>query len=203
MNQEHIDTSVLDNYMAEVKIRLGLFENMMKLPKKFDDIKMQFMENDFINYIFKNLIFDFRKFKTDFKKLSLEFLAFKTSYVLRAETLSFLNIVFKKNNNINGRTKIDCFVYDEVIRNIRVFNVVQNELNLIKKKAKGNEVLSAIGFFNMILSNNEREVINIMNLNNASEYFVYAIQKDNSINKLYPFIPEYIRKVQKGIEKAG
>jgi hypothetical protein len=203
LNQEHIDTSVLDNYMAEVKIRLGLFENMMKLPKKFDDIKMQFMENDFINYIFKNLIFDFRKFKTDFKKLSLEFLAFKTSYVLRAETLSFLNIVFKKNNNINGRTKIDCFVYDEVIRNIRVFNVVQNQLSLIKKKAKGNEVLSAIGFFNMILSNNEREVINIMNLNNASEYFVYAIQKDNSINKLYPFIPEYIRKVQKGIEKAG
>ena len=201
LNQENIDTSVLDNYMAEVRIRLGLFENMMKLPKKFDDIKMQFIENDFINYIFKNMIFDFRKFKTDFKKLTLEFLAFKSSYVLRAESLSILNIIFKKNNNINGRTKIDCFVFDEVIRNIRVFNFVQNELNLIKKKAKGNEVLSSLGFFNMILSNNERDIIKIMNLENASNYFIYAIQKDNSIKKLYPFIPEYVKKVQKGIEK--
>ena len=200
LNQENIDTSILDNYMAEVRIRLGLFENMMKLPKKFDDIKSQFIENDFINYIFKNMIFDFRKFKTEYKKLTLEFLAFKTSYVLRAEALSFLNIIFKKNNNINGRTKIDCFVYDEVIRNLRVFNFVQNELLLIKKKAKGNEVLSSLGFFNMILSNNERDIIKIMNLQNASDYFVYAIQKDNSIKKLYPFIPEYINKVQKGIE---
>ena len=201
LNQENIDTSVLDNYIAEVRIRLGLFENMMKLPKIFDNIKLQFIETDFINYIFKNMIFDFRKFKTDFKKLTLEFLAFKTSYVLRAEALSFLNIIFKKNNNINGRTKIDCFVYDEVIRNIRVHNFVQNELSLIKKKVKGNEVLSALGFFNMILSNNERDIIKIMNLQNASDYFVYAIQKDNSIKKLYPFIPEYIKKVQKGIEK--
>ena len=202
LEQENIDTSVLDNYTAEVRIRLGLFESMMKLSKKYDDIKMQFIENDFINYIFKNLIFDYRTFKTDFKKLTLEFLAFKTSYVLRAEALSILNIIFKKNNNINGRTKMDCFVFDEVIRNIRVFNFVPNQLTLIKKKVKGNEVLSAIAFFNMILSNNDREIINIMNLENASDYFIYAIQKDNSIKKIYPFIPEYINKVQKGIEKA-
>ena len=200
LNQENIDTSILDNYIAEAKIRLGLFENMMKLPKNFDDIKLQFIQTDFINYIFKNMIFDFRKFKTDFKKLTLEFLAFKSSYVLRAEALSFLNIIFKKNNNINGRTKIDCFVFDEVIRNIRVYNVIQNELSLIKKKVKGNEVLSSLGFFNMILSNNERDVIKIMNLQNASVYFIYSIKMDNSIKKLYPFIPEYIKKVQKGIE---
>jgi hypothetical protein len=201
LDQENIDTSILDNYMAEVRIRLGLFENMMKLPKIYDDIKMQFLENDFINYIFKNMIFDFRKFKTEFKKLTLEFLAFKSSFILRAEALSFLNIIFKKNNNINGRTKIDCFVFDEIIRNIRVFNFVKNELTLIKKKIKGNEILSSLGFFNMILSNNEREIIKIMNLENAVDYFVYAIQKDNSIKKLYPFIPIYINKVQKGIEK--
>ena len=201
LNQENIDISILDNYMAEVRIRLGLFENLMKLPKKFDELKMQFIENDFINYIFRNMIFDFRKFKTEFKKLTLEFLAFKSSYVLRAEALSFLNIIFKKNNNINGRTKIDCFVYDEVIRNLRVFNFVQNELYLIKEKAKGNEILSSLGFFNMILSNNERDIIKIMNLENASDYFIYAIQKDSSIKKIYPFIPEYISKVQKGIEK--
>ena len=50
LNQENIDTSILDNYMAEVKIRLGLFETMMKLPKQFDDIKLQFLQTNFINY---------------------------------------------------------------------------------------------------------------------------------------------------------
>ena len=200
LNQENIDTSILDNYMAEVKIRLGLFETMMKLPKQFDDIKLQFLQTDFINYMFKNMIYDFRKFKTDYKKLTLEFLAFKSSYVLRAESISFLNIIFNKNNNINRRTKIDCFIYDEIIRNIKVNNFIANELTLIKKRGKGNEVLSSLAFFNMIISNNEREIIKSMNLLNASDYFLYSIQKDPSIKKLYPFITEYINKVEKGIE---
>ena len=200
LNQENIDTSVLDNYMAEVKIRIGLFEAMIKLPEQYDDIKLQFLQTDFINYMFNNMIYDFRRFKTDYKKLTLEFLAFKFSYVLRAEAISFLNIIFKRNNNVNGRTKIDCFVYDEVIRNIKVHNFISNELTLIKKRVKGNEVLSSLAFFNMIISNNEREIIKSMNLLNANEYFLYAMQKDNSIKKLYPFISGYIQKVEKGIE---
>jgi hypothetical protein len=200
LNQENIDTSVLDNYMAEVKIRIGLFEAMIKLPEQYDDIKLQFLQTDFINYMFNNMIYDFRRFKTDYKKLTLEFLAFKFSYVLRAEAISFLNIIFKRNNNVNGRTKIDCFVYDEVIRNIKVHNFISNELTLIKKRVKGNEVLSSLAFFNMIISNNEREIIKSMNLLNANEYFLFAIQKDNSIKKLYPFISGYIQKVEKGIE---
>jgi hypothetical protein len=200
LNQENIDTSILDNYMAEVKIRLGLFETMMKLPTQYDDIKLQFLQTDFVNYMFKNMIYDFRKFKTDYKKLTLEFLAFKSSFVLRAEAISFLNIIFKRNNNINGRTKIDCFVYDEIIRNIKVYNFISSELMLIKKRGKGNEVLSSLAFFNMIISNNEREIIKNMNLLNASDYFLYAIQKDNSIKKLYPFISRYIYRVEKGIE---
>ena len=200
LNQENIDTSILDNYMAEVKIRIGLFESMIKLPEQYDDIKLQFLQTDFVNYMFKNMLYDFRRFKTDYKKLTLEFLAFKFSYVLRAEAISFLNIIFKRNNNINARTKIDCFVYDEIIRNIKVYNFISNELTLIKKRGKGNEVLSSLAFFNMIISNNEREIIKSMNLLNASEYFLYAIQKDNSIKKLYPFIMGYIRRVEKGIE---
>ena len=200
LNQENIDTSILDNYMAEVKIRLGLFETMIKLPKQYDDIKLQFLQTDFINYMFKHMIYDFRKFKTDYKKLTLEFLSFKTSYILRAEAISFLNIIFKRNNNLNGRTKLDCFIYDEIIRNIKVYNFISNELTLIKKRGKGNEVLSSLAFFNMIISNNEREIIKSMNLLNASDYFVYAIQKDNTIKKLYPFVIEYINKVEKGIE---
>ena len=158
------------------------------------------MQTDFVNYMFKNMIYDFRKFKTDYKKLTLEFLSFKTSFILRAEAISFLNIIFKRNNNINGRTKLDCFIYDEIIRNIKVYNFIANELSLIKKRGRGNEVMSSLAFFNMIISNNEREIIKNMNLLNAADYFIYAIQKDNTIKKLYPFISEYINKVEKGIE---
>ena len=60
--------------------------------------------------------------------------------------------------------------------------------------------MSSLAFFNMIISNNEREIIKNMNLLNAADYFIYAIQKDNTIKKLYPFISEYINKVEKGIE---
>ena len=115
--------------------------------------------------------------------------------------ISFLNIIFKKNNNINGRTKIDCFIYDEVIRNIRVYDFVKNELGRIKKIGKGNEVLSSMAFFNMILSNNEREIIKIMNVENAKDFFIYALQKETYLKKSFPFIVEYIDKVQAGIEK--
>ena len=63
------------------------------------------------------------------------------------------------------------------------------------------EVLSVLGFFNMVLSNNEREIIKIMNSQNAKDYFIYALQKETSLKKTFPYIVEYIDKVQAGIEK--
>ena len=84
---------------------------------------------------------------------------------------------------------------------MKVFHLVQNQLAIIKTKIKGNEVLSVLEFFNMILSNNEREIIKIMNLEGAKDYFIYALQKETSLKKRFPFIVEYIDKVQAGIEK--
>ena len=201
LTQDNIDISILNNYMAEVKIRLGLIETITMLPKAFDDIKMQFLQSDFINYIFKYMIDDNRKFKTSSKKLSLEFLAYKSSYPMRNEAIVFLDIIFKKFYNLKKRTETDSFVFDEIIRNVKVFHLVQNQLAIIKTKIKGDEVLSVLGFFNMVLSNNEREIIKIMNSENAKDYFIYALQKETSIKKMFPFIVEYIDKVQAGIEK--
>ncbi len=50
LNQENIDISILNNYMIEDKISKGLFDGMMHLPKKYDDIKMQCIQNDVINF---------------------------------------------------------------------------------------------------------------------------------------------------------
>ena len=147
------------------------------------------------------MIDDNRKFKTSSKKLSLEFLAYKSSYPMRNEAIVFLDIIFKKFYNLKRRTETDSFVFDEIIRNVKVFHLVQNQLAIIKTKIKGDEVLSVLGFFNMVLSNNEREIIKIMNSENAKDYFIYALQKETSIKKMFPFIVEYIDKVQAGIEK--
>ena len=201
LTQDNIDISILNNYMAEVKIRIGLIETISLLPKTYDDIKMQFLQSDLINYVFKYMIDDNRKFRTSSSKLSLEFLSYKSSYPMRNEAIVFLDIIFKKYYNKKKRTETDCFLFDEIIRNVKVFHLVQNQLAVIKTKIKGGEVLSVLGFFNMILSNNEREIIKIMNLENAKEYFIYALQKETSIKKMFPFIVEYIDKVQAGIEK--
>ena len=199
--QDNIDISILNNYMAEVNIRIKLIETISMLPKTFDEIKMQFLQSDFINYIFKYMIDDNRKFRTSSKKLALEFLAYKSSFPMRNEAIVILDIIFKKYYNLKKRTETDCFIFDEIIRNVKVFHLVQNQLAIIKTKIKGNEVLSVLEFFNMILSNNEREIIKIMNLENAKDYFIYALQKETSLKKRFPFIVEYIDKVQAGIEK--
>ena len=201
LTQDNIDISILNNYMAEVKIRLGFIETISSLPKSFDDIKMQFLQSDFINYVFRYMIDDNRKFRTSSKKLSLEFLNYKSSFPMRNEAIVILDIFFKKYYNLEKRTDSDCYIFDEIIRNVKVFHLVQNQLAIIKTKIKGMEVLSVLDFFNMILSNNEREIIKIMNIENAKDYFIYALQKETSIKKMFPFIVEYIDKVQAGIEK--
>ena len=162
---------------------------------------MQFLQSEFINYIFKYMLDDIRYFKTNSNKLTLEFMKYKNSFPLRNEAMAFLDIVFKKFYNIQKRTDTDCFIFDEIIRNVKVFHLVQNQLSIIRTKIKGNEVLSVLGFFNMVLKNNEREIIKIMNSENAKDYFVYALQKETYLKKMFPLIVEYINKVQAGIEK--
>ena len=201
LNFDNIDISILNNYMSEVKIRLGFIESITSLPKNFDDIKMQFLQSEFINYIFKYMIDDTRYFKTNSNKLTLEFMQYKNSFPLRNEAIAFLDIIFKKYYNIQKRTETDCFIFDEIIRNVKVFHLVQNQLSIIKTKIKGNEVLSVLGFFNMALKNNEREIIKIMNSENAKDYFVYALVKETHLKKMFPLVVEYISKVQAGIEK--
>ena len=200
LNFDNIDISILNNYMAEVKLRLGFIESISALQKNFDDIKMQFLQSEFINYIFKYMINDTRYFRTNSKKLTLEFMPYKNSFPLRNEAMAFLDIIFRKYYNKEKRTDTDCFIFDEIIRNVKVFHLVQNQLSVIRTKIKGNEVLSVLGFFNMVLKNNEREIIKIMNSDNSADYFVYALQKETHLKKMFPLIVEYISKVQAGIE---
>ena len=76
LNFDNIDISILNNYMSEVKLRLGFIESISSLQKNFDDIKMQFLQSEFINYIFKYMIDDTRYFRTNSKKLTIEFMPY-------------------------------------------------------------------------------------------------------------------------------
>lgn len=200
LNEDNIDISIIDNYMVENRLRIAIFENLMNLPKKFDEVKLQFLQSEFLQFLFSSLIFDFRKFKTDYKKISLEFLAYKNAYPLRTESISFLNVIIKKYNNPNTKTEIDSFIYDEMIKNIKISHLIQNELAIIKNKIKGNEVLSVMSLFNVILSNKDKEIIKMMGIENAKEYFIYAIKKDTDLKKMYPPIVDYINKVNAGMD---
>ena len=200
LEQDNIDISILDNYMGENRLRIDIFNTIIDLTEKYDEIKYQILQSDFITFLFSDMIFDMRKFHTEYKKLSLEFLAYKNSFPLRAEALNIINLIMKKYNNLNKRTEKDIFTYDELIRNIKSNNMIKMELNLIKNKVKGDEVNSVLSFFNIILANEDRQLINMMNIENCINYFNYAFNKDIELKKLYPLIVDYIKKVEMGIE---
>ena len=73
LDEENVDISILDNYMVENRIRLNLFSCILSLSKKYDEIKLQLLQSEVLQFMFEKMISDFRKFKTRQKKLSLEF----------------------------------------------------------------------------------------------------------------------------------
>lgn len=98
---------------------------------------------------------DFRRFFTDFKKLSLEFLVFKENYPIRMEAISFINLIIKKQNE-------NRFTYDEMLKNIKKFKLVQQELIVIKNSIKGTKIHSVFLFFSIILFNKNKDLRAIM-----------------------------------------
>ena len=91
----------------------------------------------------------------------------------------FQRIIFQEIQKISKLRVLQIHFTLKIIqeKSIKVTNFIANELYLIKKRVKGNEVLSSLSFFNTIIINNEREIIRNMNLLNASEYFIYAMKK--------------------------
>ena len=87
-----------------------------------------------------------------------------------------------------------------MIRNIKITRMVQNELAILRNKLKGDEIYMVLTLFNIVIRNDDREIIKIMNEENAKDYFVYSVQQETNIKKLFPFIIDYIKKVEAGIE---
>ena len=51
LNLNNMDISILNNYMAEVKLRLGFIETISSLSKNLDDIKTKFNDEEYTRNI--------------------------------------------------------------------------------------------------------------------------------------------------------
>jgi hypothetical protein len=172
----------------------------MNLDQRYDDIKKQVLQNNFIYYMFTDLIYDMRKFRTDYKKLSLDFLTYKDQFPLRAEALSFINTIIQKFHNLNMRTETDLYIYDEMIKNAKLSNLISKEILVLQNYPKGSEIISSSSLFNVFLSNEDKEFIQLMDVENVHKYLKIAIEKDSHIKKLFPKIVIYIRNIERGIK---
>ena len=199
---DNIETSVLDNYMAENRLRIDIFQNIMNLNQQFDNIKKQLLQNDFIHFIFTDLIYDMRKFRTNYKKLSLDFLTYKDQFPLRAEAQSYMNIIIKKFHNLNQRTENDLYIYDEMIKNAKLSNLISKEIYILQNYSNGSEIISVVSLFNIFLCNEDKELTHLMDNENVDKYLKIAIEKNNSIKSLFPKVIQYIKNIERGIKTS-
>ena len=202
LTMDNLETSVLDNYMAENRLRIDIFQNIMNLDQRYDDIKKQVLQNNFIYYMFTDLIYDMRKFRTDYKKLSLDFLTYKDQFPLRAEALSFINTIIQKFHNLNMRTETDLYIYDEMIKNAKLSNLISKEIYILQNYSNGSEIISVVSLFNIFLCNEDKELTHLMDNENVDKYLKIAIEKNNSIKSLFPKVIQYIKNIERGIKTS-
>jgi len=149
------DVNLLNNFIQENNLRLTLFEQILKT--KSNEIRMQFLDTNFIEFLVTDISNEYRKFNTNFKKISLEFLVFKESYPVRMEALSFIYYIL--TNKENKKNKI---IYDEFIKNMKKHMFVHREVINIKNAIKGPKIHSIMVFFSIILATENKDLINII-----------------------------------------
>jgi hypothetical protein len=102
---------------------------------------------------------DFQVFYTDYKKLSFEFLAFKDSFPLRMEAISFINLIIKKRDSDDKTNRL---IYDEVVKNIKKYRLINHELSVIKNFIKGNKIHSVFLIFGVIFNSGNSDLLEII-----------------------------------------
>jgi len=139
------DINILNNFIQENNIRLSLFENIFKT--RSEEIRLQFLDSNFIEFLVTDISNCYSKFSTIYKKISLEFLVFKESFPIRMEALSFIYYIMKNKDDIKNK-----IIYDEFIKNMKKHMFVHRELINIKNVIKGPKIHSIMTFFSIILA---------------------------------------------------
>ena len=102
---------------------------------------------------------DYRRFYTDFKKLSFEFLVFKEAYPIRVEAISFINLIIARKSLYS---KGNILIFDEMLKSIKRYHLINQELNTIKNAIKGNKIHSVFLFLSVLISSSSAELGNLM-----------------------------------------
>ena len=88
--------------------------------------------------------------------------------------MAFIHMILKKVS-----FKGNSLIYDETIKYIKKYYLIQKELNIIKNVVKGKKVNSVFLFLSVILNNKNQDLMTILEQENAIEYLSYAMQKDS------------------------
>ena len=104
---------------------------------------------------------DHRKFYTDYKKIPFEFLVFKESFPLRTEAISFIHLICKYG-------KKNFLILDELVKSMKRFKTISNELISIKNYVKGNRIHSVFLLFKVLINSRDKDLISLIVI-----YFIY------------------------------
>ena len=113
-----------------------------------------------------------------------------------------MNIIIKKFHNLNQRTENDLYIYDEMIKNAKLSNLISKEIYILQNYSNGSEIISVVSLFNIFLCNEDKELTHLMDNENVDKYLKIAIEKNNSIKSLFPKVIQYIKNIERGIKTS-
>lgn len=144
---------LLDTFVKKNEIRLNTFEQILVNTEQ--SFRTQFIKSGIIEKICKDYINDFSEFNATFNKIDLNFIAFRKSYPMRMEAITFFNTVL-----LHRETAPD--VFKEFMMYIRRHFVIRNEVaNLTRLKA-GTEEITSLLFLSVVLESKEDDLIYLM-----------------------------------------
>jgi len=144
---------LIDTFVKKNEIWLNTFQEILKNSEP--QLRQQFIKSGIIEIVCWDYISDFREFNATFNKIDLNFLAFRKSYPLWMEAISFINTVFMHRKEASS-------VYKEFIMYLRRHFVIRNEVALLKRMKGSAEEITSLLFFCIVLESNEDDLIYVM-----------------------------------------
>ena len=99
---------------------------------------------------------------------------------MRSEAISFIYQVFSQCEE-----EKNMFIKDEVVKCIKKFSIVTQELMVIKSFVKGAKVESVLTLLSVLINADDEILRDTLEKNNLKEYLKYAFSKDPSMKKMF------------------
>jgi hypothetical protein len=170
---------LLDSYIKKNEVRLNTFEYLLRSHEH--TLKDQFTRSNFCDQLFSEYITDFREFNIHYSKIDIEFLAYRRSFPLRLEAISFLNTTLMHKLNAPQ-------VFTEMLMYARRHFMIRNETNMLMAGAMTSREATSLILFAVILESNEQDLINVMVQEGVHNIIRQQLKEYPSLNKRFPVL---------------